>query len=129
VLGTLKDTVDELAAERLPIGVVGLTAYRPFPVDALREALGGAERVVVLERSVSPGVGGPVTADVRSAVAPGVSLHTVVAGLGGRPVTRTSLARMLRSADQGDLPPLSFLDLDLAQVERTAPRDFEEARR
>ena len=129
VLGTLKDTVDELAADGTSIGVVGLTAYRPFPVDALRDALAGAERVVVLERSISPGVGGPVTADVRSALVPGVAVHTVVAGLGGRAVTRTSLARMLRSAERGDLPRLTFLDLDLAQVERTAPQELEEARR
>ena len=129
VLGTLKDTVDELAADGTTIGVVGLTAYRPFPVEALRAALVGAERVVVLERSVSPGVGGPVTADVRSALEPGVQVHTVIAGLGGRAVTRASLARMLRSAERGDLPRLVFLDLDLAQVERTAPQELEEARR
>jgi pyruvate ferredoxin oxidoreductase alpha subunit len=126
VLGTLKDTVDELD---VPVRVVGLTAYRPFPVEELRAALAGAERVVVLERSMSAGVGGPVTADVRAALAPGVAVHTVVAGLGGRAITRASLSRMLRSADGGDLPPLSFLDLDLGQVERTAPTVLEGALR
>lgn len=31
VLGTLKDTVDELRAEGVRVGVVGITTFRPFP--------------------------------------------------------------------------------------------------
>ncbi len=40
VLGTIKDTIDELREEGVRIGVVGITSFRPFPLDALREALG-----------------------------------------------------------------------------------------
>ena len=68
-----------------PVGVLALTLYRPFPAEALRAALAGADRVIVLERAFAPGAGGIVSADVRAALAgtpPRVS--TVVAGLGGR---------------------------------------------
>jgi pyruvate ferredoxin oxidoreductase alpha subunit len=41
-----------------------------------------------------------------------------VAGLGGRPVTRASLLRLLDAAAAGDLPEFSFLDLDSAVVHR-----------
>ena len=34
VLGTLKDTVDELREDGLRVGVLGLTCFRPFPADA-----------------------------------------------------------------------------------------------
>jgi pyruvate ferredoxin oxidoreductase alpha subunit len=119
VLGTLKDTVDELAADGIGIGVVGVTTYRPFPMAALRAALVDASQVVVVERALSPGVGGPLTSDVRAALAGlPTEIVTVVAGLGGRAVTRPSLRGALLDANRGSLEPLTFLDLDLAQVER-----------
>ncbi|WP_213451860.1 transketolase C-terminal domain-containing protein [Rhizomonospora bruguierae] len=121
VLGTLKDTVDELRDEGLPVGVVGVTAFRPFPVRAVAAALAGARRVVVLERALAAGVGGIVTADVRAA-RPGVACRTVVAGLGGRPVTRASLRAMLLDAVADRLEPLTFLDLNREVVDRELAR-------
>jgi pyruvate ferredoxin oxidoreductase alpha subunit len=115
VLGTLKDAVDAARAEGLRVGVLGLTAFRPFPVDAVATALADASRVVVLERAFATGVGGIVTADLRAAV-PDIPCHTVVAGLGGRPITSVSLRAMLLDAVAGDLGPLSFLDLNRTLV-------------
>ncbi len=113
VLGTLKDTVDELRAGGLRVGVVGVTTFRPFPYDAVRAAVGEPARVIVLERAFSVGTGGIVTADVRGAL-PGRPLHTVVAGLGGRPVTEASRHDLLTRTD---LDALTFLDLDTSLVE------------
>ncbi|HLU33218.1 MAG TPA: hypothetical protein VKZ74_04260 [Natronosporangium sp.] len=124
VLGTVQDTVDELRQGGRKVGALGLTAFRPFPAAALRQALTGATRVVVLERAFTPGVGGIVTADLRAALADlDVSARTVVAGLGGRAVTRDSLRRVLTAAHEDALAPLTFLDLrrDLvASAERGA---------
>ncbi len=115
VLGTLADTVDEVRSEGGSVGVLGISTYRPFPAEALRAALAGAKRIVVLERAFSPGVGGPVSADLR-AVTGDTPLWTVVAGLGGRPVTSAALRRMLADVDADRLEPLSFLDLDLDRI-------------
>jgi pyruvate ferredoxin oxidoreductase alpha subunit len=118
VLGTLMDTVDAMRAEDgVHVGVLGLTAFRPFPFDRVADALADARRVIVLERAFAPGVGGIVTNDVRAA-APGTALHTVVAGLGGRPVTSAALREVLT----GDLPDLTFLGLDQALVDRELGR-------
>jgi len=124
VLGTIKDAVDELRADGLRIGVLGITTYRPFPAHAVREALGtGHKRLVVVERALAPGTGGIVTADVRTALAgrPGY-VSTVVAGLGGRAVTKKSLRGMLTGACEGTLEPFSFLDLDTGLVDRELGR-------
>ena len=123
VLGTLKDTVDALRDEGVPVGVVGLTSFRPFPTAAVRAAVGGARRLIVLERAFSVGVGGIVSADVHMAVA-GLDQrhHTVIAGLGGRPVTRASLRRMLLEAEEGRLEQLTFLDLDRDLIDRELAR-------
>ncbi|HEY7262083.1 MAG TPA: hypothetical protein VH589_11425, partial [Trebonia sp.] len=47
---------------------------------------------------------------------PETIISTVIAGLGGRAVTRKSLRRTLTSAAQGTLPAFSFLDLDRGLV-------------
>ncbi|MFC5822113.1 transketolase C-terminal domain-containing protein [Nonomuraea harbinensis] len=110
VLGTLKDVADELRQDGMRIGVAGLTTFRPFPLHAVRKVLGRARRVVVLERAFSLGAGGIVAAEVRSALAGnGADVFTVVAGLGGRAVTKASL-RLLLTGGPGE--PLTFLDLN-----------------
>jgi pyruvate ferredoxin oxidoreductase alpha subunit len=124
VLGTLKDTVDEMRAEGIRIGVLGIQSFRPFPLAAVREALQGATNVVVLEKSFSVGLGGVLSTDVRVALS-GLHVHgyTVVAGLGGRAITRASLHRTLREAIAGTLAPLSFMDLDWRIVNRQLERE------
>jgi len=124
VLGTLKETIDELRNDGLKIGVLGIHSFRPFPLAAVRAALQGAKRVVVLEKSFSVGLGGVVSTDVRLALS-GLHLHgyTVVAGLGGRAITKASLARTLREAVADKLQPLTFMDLDWRIVNRQLERE------
>jgi pyruvate ferredoxin oxidoreductase alpha subunit len=124
VLGTIKDAVDELRAGGLRIGVLGINTFRPFPEAAVRDALGAATRhLVVIERALAPGAGGMVTGDLRTALAPGdLTISTVVAGLGGRAVTRKSLCARLTQAAAGELEPLTFLDLDTSMVEAELAR-------
>ena len=117
--GTVKDLVDELREDGTRVGVITLCSYRPFPLDGLRRALRGAAKVIVLEKSLAPGFGGVLAADVRMALQ-GVDthVHTVIAGLGGRPITRKSLARLLARVERGELKDPHFLDLDLDVVRR-----------
>ena len=58
VLGTIKDVVDDLREQGTRIGVVGIGSFRPFPAAAVRAALAGARRVVVIEKALAPGAGG-----------------------------------------------------------------------
>ena len=118
VLGTIKDAIDGLNVQGCRSGAVGITCYRPFPVQTLREALRNARRIVVIDRALSAGNGGMLSADVRLAVGDDTPVHSVVAGLGGRPIMRRSLERMLLQADQDALPLLSFLDLDESAISR-----------
>jgi pyruvate ferredoxin oxidoreductase alpha subunit len=123
VLGTIQEVVDELRDEGVRIGALGIKSFRPFPLDEVREALAGATRVVVLEKSLAVGIGGIVSANVRMALS-GVDLngYTVIAGLGGRAITRASLRRLFEAAGRDELEPLSFLDLDRDLIERELSR-------
>ncbi len=123
VLGTIKDAVDlrRDAGER--VGVVGITSFRPFPSDELCRELMRASRVVVIEKAFSIGFGGVLATDVAMALqGRDVEVSSVVAGLGGRPITRTSLEDLVSRAVRGELAPLTFLDLDHAAVDRELAR-------
>src|SRR5579864_9079097 len=89
VLGTIKDAADDLASQGVDIGVLGVTCYRPFPLEAVARAVSGAKRVVVIEKSLAVGLGGMLSTDVQMALsARRPRVYTVIAGLGGRAITK-----------------------------------------
>ncbi len=118
VLGAVKDVVDELRSGGAKVGVVGITAFRPFPLEALHRAVGNASQVVVIDRALSAGFGGILSSDVAMALDRRTSIATVIAGLGGRAITEHSIESVLRDALVGRLEPLRFLDLDHAKVQQ-----------
>jgi len=124
VLGTLKDTVDELREQGAKVGVLGIHCFRPWPAAAIREALGSAKRVLVVEKSLAVGLGGVVAANVAGAYhGHDADVHTVIAGLGGRAITRASLRHLLEAGMAGELERITFLDLDQAMVDRALERE------
>jgi len=129
VLGTIKDTVDAMRERGVRIGVLGITCFRPWPQEAVRAALAQAKQVLVLEKSLAVGLGGIVSNNVRTSTAGAAqAVRTVIAGLGGRPISRASLERVFTQALDGTLDPVTFLDLDRGLVERALARE-REARR
>ena len=124
VLGTIKDTIDEMRANGVKVGALGVISFRPFPLQAVRAALKNAKRVVVLEKTFAVGIGGILATDVRTAMGDIALQHyTVVAGLGGRPITRKSLHEVFEKATRDDLPALTFLDLDWTIVNKQLERE------
>ncbi len=129
LLGTIKDTVDEMREAGVKIGVLGIISFRPFPLEAVRAALKDVKRVVVVEKTFAVGIGGILATDIRTAM-DGISLidYTVVAGLGGRPVTRKSLQDVFEKAGRDELPALTFLDLDWNIVNKQLERERQKRR-
>lgn len=124
VLGTIKDVVDERRERGEKIGVLGITSFRPFPIDAVREALKNAKRFVNIEKAFSVGIGGIVSSHCRSAVrGMDIDNYEVIAGLGGRPITKASLDSMLDDLEAGTLPAQTFLDLDHELVDAELARE------
>lgn len=129
VNGTIKEVVKALRAEGVRIGCVSLCAFRPFPLAALRAAIAHAKRVVVLEKCLAVGLGGILSDGVRKSLS-GIALkgYTVIAGLGGRAITRASLRTLFQNATQDGLEPVTFLDLNTEAVNRELERE-KQARR
>jgi pyruvate/2-oxoacid:ferredoxin oxidoreductase alpha subunit len=99
----LSVVAEALRAEGIAAGVLGIRAYRPFPRDAVRAALGGRRLAMVFDKALSYGYEGPICSDVRAALQGGAGAPPVVgavAGLGGRDVTAQKLADSVRRAVQ-----------------------------
>ena len=117
VAGAATEVVDELREQGIAAGTLTLTCFRPWPDEAVREALAGARRVVVLERAFSVGRGSIVGQDVRDSLHDlPVTVVEAVGGLGGRPVRRSDVRRLVEGVAADLLPTgrLHFLDLDHA---------------
>ncbi len=88
---TAMATIDKMRGEGEDIGLIRLRLWRPFPFEELRQATGGAETIIVVDRAISfGGPGGPVCSEVRSALYSQEKRPKIidfVAGLGGRDIT------------------------------------------
>jgi pyruvate ferredoxin oxidoreductase alpha subunit len=127
--GTIKDVVDEMREQGMKAGAVKIVSFRPFPLGQLRAALNGARRVVVLEKDLALGLGGIVASNVRMALRGlSVPVYTVIAGLGGRAITKAALHRAFAEADADKFEDPHFLDLDWPAVDRELARAKERRR-
>jgi pyruvate ferredoxin oxidoreductase alpha subunit len=122
--GTIQDVIDEMRGEGRRIGSISICSYRPFPVQALHNALQNARRVVVVEKDLAVGMGGIVSADVRAALS---GLHTrcytAIAGLGGRVITGQALRKLFNAADKDDLRNVTFVDLSWEVIQKQLDRE------
>ena len=125
VLGSIKDVVDEERERGIRVGVMGITSFRPFPIDLVRKRLKHAQKIVVIERAFSAGIGGIVSSNIRTALS-GIdtNLKTVVAGLGGRPITLNTIKDIIEKALYGELEDFSFADLNVDLVQREVERNL-----
>ncbi|MCI4678157.1 pyruvate ferredoxin oxidoreductase [Rhodoblastus acidophilus] len=125
VCGTIKDVVDEMRDDGVKIGAVCIVSYRPFPVEELRQILSSAKDVVVVEKSIAVGVGGPLADNIDGALRnldKPPKLHSAIAGLGGRPIMRASLRRLFQMAVESPWEGAHFLDLNEHVVGREIHR-------
>jgi pyruvate ferredoxin oxidoreductase alpha subunit len=125
IIGTIKDVVDQERANGIKVGVLGITSFRPFPSDEVRKRLKHGQKIVVVERAFAPGIGGIVSSNIRTALGGiEIDIRTVVARLGGRPVTTNSIKEIIGKALYGALPEFSFSDLNVELVEREVERNL-----
>ena len=131
VLGTIEEVVDELRDEGMKIGALGISCFRPYPLDEVRSALRNAKRVIVLEKAFAVGLGGIVGQNVRLALSGlPAEVFDIVAGLGGRAITKRSLRTLVSDVLDGRVEPnrLTFLDLNWELVSRELARTRERRR-
>ena len=87
-MGTVRYVVDRLRDEGVKAGLIRMRVFRPFPTDAIIEALGALPVVGVLDKSLSLGApGGPLYEEMKAALyhlSEKPIIINYVHGLGGR---------------------------------------------
>jgi pyruvate/2-oxoacid:ferredoxin oxidoreductase alpha subunit len=109
ITSTARHVVDQRRALGEKIGLVKLKMFRPFPTAAIRQLLGGAARVAVLDRNLSPGRGGIFAEELRAALydVPADDrplLFGYVLGLGGRDVTPDTISEVIERTRTAERP-------------------------
>lgn len=114
VNGIIRETVDQLRARGRKVGSLKIISMRPFPHDAVAQALAHARDVVVLDRAISLGSGGPLATEVRSCLAGkrgAPKVRGVIGGLGGRDITEKTIREALDKKNDME-GQTRFLDLN-----------------
>ena len=84
-----KAAVKALRSKGLPIGLLRIRVYRPFPKEEIRKALSGIQAVGVIDQNLSPGYGGIVYPEIRDCLyGTGMPVSDFIMGLGGRQVSQ-----------------------------------------
>lgn len=85
----LRDVIDIMREDGISLGVMGIQMYRPFPDQAIIEAISHKKGVIVFEKALSYGNQGPLYGDIKAALygcdkQPPVKNY--ILGLGGREI-------------------------------------------
>ncbi len=82
--------------DKIKVGVVGLHALRPFPMEQLTTLLAGKRAVTVMERCDAPQASAtPLLRELRATLS-NTSLQSVIYGLGGLPLRSADLLQLGR---------------------------------
>jgi len=104
VVGTVKDTIDDLRDEGTKAGVIKVRTLRPFPSEELRKALEGTQSVGIIDKNVSLGFDGALFNEVKACLYNNGSMPNIygfIAGLGGRDIPKKVVKKMAKTIGSG----------------------------
>jgi len=105
-MGSFGETAS-VAADRMreggrSVGVMKIRLWRPFPFEDFRKVALKAKNLVVIDRAISVGMGGPVASEVKAALYgydSRPSVYNFVAGISGRDVAPSDFIKMADKAE------------------------------
>jgi pyruvate ferredoxin oxidoreductase alpha subunit len=118
MVGTIRYVVDELRSEGVKAGMVKLRLFRPFPVEAIKKAIGKVPVMGVMEKCISFGApASPLMEEIMTAYYHDKAkpmMANYVVGLGGKDVSpdmiREAYASLLKIKKTGKVEkPMSYI--------------------
>ena len=123
VVGTMMAGYEAYKDEAGPARIVKLRSHRPFPAKALRTALKGVEKLVVIDRAITPGLGGVIGTEVSAVLSTmdhAPKVYNYALGLGGRDIQASMYRDLLKAIENPKAPRFAVFDADL---EKLPPED------
>jgi pyruvate ferredoxin oxidoreductase alpha subunit len=106
-MGSIGETtsvaVDRMRDNGEDVGLVKIRLWRPFPFEEFKDAVKGADTLIIIDRALSFGYGGPLASEVKSVLYPLADSPKVVdfiVGLAGRDVQVKDFVKMFETAKQ-----------------------------
>jgi len=119
VTSTARSVLEDLRGRGEKAGLLKIRLFRPFPVDDVRRALGGAKKIAVIDRNFSFGASGIFAQELRAALCnvPGhAPVFGYVAGIGGRDVTPAVLEDIYLRTKNSAAPERESVWIGLQEV-------------
>lgn len=118
VIGTIKDTIDELRHDGESVGLLKVRTFRPFPAEAIRKTLKNAKVIVTLDKNISIGKNeGALCTEVKACLY-NTDFRIPVIGLmlghGGRDIPMFTIKKIVskaKLAEKGMFVESEFADL------------------
>lgn len=113
VVGTMREAVDMMRDKGQNVGLLKVRAFRPFPKEAIYDALKDFDTIVVVEKSISLGLGGILLNEMKSVFYGSKKqprICGVIVGLGGRDVPTKSIIDAVGKAESEKVEDY-FVDL------------------
>jgi pyruvate/2-oxoacid:ferredoxin oxidoreductase alpha subunit len=101
ITSTARLALKQLREEGLKVGLCKLRIFRPFPVKAVRAALGNVPKIAVLERNISQGREGIFCSELKSALINDDNppkIQGYIAGIGGTNVDPDLIKKVVHHA-------------------------------
>jgi pyruvate/2-oxoacid:ferredoxin oxidoreductase alpha subunit len=110
--------VRELRKDGIKAGVCKMRVFRPFPKEAMCDALRNTKLAILMDRAVTSGFGGIVYPELAATLCQdGVNtyLQDCILGLSGRAVTVERLVALVKDSltahQQGNIKPIQWIDI------------------
>ena len=100
-MGSLAGTAKHIIRQRKidDIGLIRVKSFRPFPMAEIKKAIKNVDSIGVLEKDISPGLGGALCYEIRGLTRK-KNVSTFVGGLGGRDVKIDDFMKIFRDIRQ-----------------------------
>jgi pyruvate/2-oxoacid:ferredoxin oxidoreductase alpha subunit len=93
---TVRTAVDAARERGIKVGALRVRMFRPLPEEAIGLALRHCKRVAVMDRNLSPGLGGILWAEMRAIAEPTAVVQNYLVGLGGGDIRPAHVDRVIR---------------------------------
>ncbi len=119
-----KSAVLKLRKQGIKAGLLKLSMFRPFPGEAIANALAGCQKVAVIDQNLAPGMGGIIYPEIVTAMYDKKDrpkkILSVVGGLGGKDIKEEDFLSIVEKLDDSKSkgPVYLFNEEDWSQFQQ-----------